>query len=119
MCAISGKGLFCETGSTSQEILRMTKELNHRGPDDSGVFISKKRNVGLGNNRLAIIDLSKNGHQPMNYRNRYTITFNGEIYNFQEEKRKLIKLGYQFISNTDTEVILALYSKFGRNVLTI
>ncbi len=95
----------------------MTKSIAHRGPDDEGVFISKDKRVGLGSRRLAIIDLSERGHQPMSYLNRYTITFNGEIYNFQSEREKLIKLGYKFNSDSDTEVILALYDKYGKKFL--
>ena len=95
----------------------MAGEIIHRGPDDEGIFISKNRRVGLVSRRLAIIDLSQNGHQPMTYLNRYTITFNGEIYNFQDEKQKLVRLGYKFNSDSDTEVILALYSKYGKKCL--
>ncbi len=95
----------------------MTTSIAHRGPDDEGIFISKDKKVGLGSRRLAIIDLSQRGHQPMTYLNRYTITFNGEIYNFQFEKEKLKKLGYQFNSDSDTEVILALYDKYGKKCL--
>ena len=114
MCAISGKAYFAKNEVHTNEIRSMLNKLRHRGPDDSGIYISKDRKVGLGNNRLAIIDLSKNGHQPMQYLDRYVITFNGEVYNFQEEREKLKKAGYKFKSNTDTEVILALYSKYGK-----
>ena len=95
----------------------MSEKIVHRGPDDDGVYISRDKKVGLINRRLAIIDLSKAGHQPMLYKGRYAITFNGEVYNFQEERRKLEKEGYQFKSNTDTEVILALYDKYGVSFL--
>jgi asparagine synthase (glutamine-hydrolysing) len=81
-------------------------------------YLFQKKNVGLANRRLAIIDLSSKGHQPMSYQNRYTITFNGEIYNFQEEKQKLVRLGYKFNSESDTEVVLALYSKYGKKCLS-
>jgi asparagine synthase (glutamine-hydrolysing) len=96
----------------------MTSIIIHRGPDDSGYYISKDRKVGFGHRRLSIIDLTKNGHQPMSYLNRYYITFNGEIYNFQEEKAELEKMGYLFKSNSDTEVILALYAKYGKRCLS-
>ena len=95
----------------------MSDAIAHRGPDDAGIYISKNRNVGFAARRLAVIDLSKRGHQPMSWANRYTITFNGEIYNFQEEKQKLIKLGLSFKSESDTEVILALYAKYGKGCL--
>lgn len=118
MCGIAGKAYFTKNKEIKpQELLLMGKAIIHRGPDDGGIFISKKKNVGLVNRRLAIIDLSVKGHQPMTYLNRYTITFNGEIYNFQEERQKLINLGYKFISGSDTEVVLALYSKYGKRCL--
>jgi asparagine synthase (glutamine-hydrolysing) len=118
MCGIAGIAYFNKNKEIRpQEIKLMTDKIAHRGPDDEGMFISKDRRVGLGSRRLAIIDLSQKGHQPMTYLNRYTITFNGEIYNFQEERQKLIKLGYKFHSQSDTEVILALYSKYGRRCL--
>jgi asparagine synthase (glutamine-hydrolysing) len=118
MCGIAGKAYFNKNKEIHRrEIKTMTDSIAHRGPDDEGIFISKNKRVGLGSRRLAIIDLSKRGHQPMTYLNRYTITFNGEIYNFQEEREKLVKLGYQFNSVTDTEVILALYDKYGKKCL--
>lgn len=70
--------------------------------------------LGFGHRRLSILDLSEFGHQPMSYdNNRYWITFNGEVYNYLEIKEELIQLGYQFITETDTEVILASYKKWG------
>jgi asparagine synthase (glutamine-hydrolysing) len=118
MCGIAGKAYFNKNKEIRREDLKlMTSSIAHRGPDDEGVFISRDKTVGLGSRRLAIIDLSQKGHQPMTYMNRYTITFNGEIYNFQEEKQKLIKLGYNFNSASDTEVILALYDKYGKKCL--
>lgn len=113
MCGIAGKVYLDKRTVTSSQLKLMSSKIAHRGPDDEGIFVSRERKVGLANRRLAIIDLSCAGHQPMTYKNRYTITFNGEIYNFQEEKRKLEKEGCQFISNSDTEVILALYDKYG------
>ena len=83
----------------------------HRGPDDSGDFVSDR--WSLGHNRLAIIDLSANGHQPMETADgRYTIVFNGEIYNFKDIREELIALGDKFISRTDTEVILYAYARW-------
>jgi len=95
----------------------MSTSITHRGPDDEGFFVSKNKRVGFASRRLAIIDLSTRGHQPMKYGDRYVITFNGEIYNFKEEKEKLVKEGYKFSSETDTEVVLALYSKYGVSCL--
>lgn len=91
----------------------MAQKIAHRGPDDEGIYISSDRKVGLVNRRLAIIDLSPKGHQPMSYKNRYWITFNGEVYNFQEKREFLKKQGYRFNSDTDTEVLMALYDKYG------
>lgn len=117
MCAISGKVQFSGKEVRPYEIKKMTTVLHHRGPDDSGVFISKDRRVGLGNNRLAIIDLSKNGHQPMTYKERYTITFNGEVYNYGTLRENLLRKGCSFASHSDTEVILALYDLYGKSCL--
>ena len=85
----------------------MTDALAHRGPDAEGHWINST--TALGNRRLAIIDLSNNGNQPMHYLQRYTIIHNGEIYNYIELKEELQKKGYAFISKTDTEVIAAAY----------
>jgi asparagine synthase (glutamine-hydrolysing) len=117
MCGISGKAYFDKKEVSLQNLRLMTSKLAHRGPDDTGYYISEDRQLGFGHNRLSIIDLSKKGHQPMIYNNRYVITFNGEIYNFLEQKEKLLKEGYVFKSNSDTEVILALYSKYGKACL--
>lgn len=94
----------------------MTDALKHRGPDDQG--IKTFPHVALGQRRLAIIDLSPGGHQPMSYdQNRYWITFNGEIYNYQEIKKKLLAKGYRFSNQSDTEVILAAYQAYGEKCL--
>lgn len=118
MCGITGKICFGNNSVSRQEILTMNEKIKHRGPDDGGFYISPDKKVGLGHRRLSIIDLSALGHQPMNYRDRYWIVFNGEIYNFQEKREMLIKNGYFFKSKTDTEVILALYDKYGKDCLT-
>ena len=87
--------------------------IDHRGPDDSGQFFHQK--VALGHVRLSIIDLSNAGHQPMtDESNNLWITYNGEIYNFKELKAELIKLGHTFRTNTDTEVILECYKRYGK-----
>jgi len=92
----------------------MNKAIKHRGPDDEGVFADE--NVTLGHVRLAIIDLSKAGHQPMVYEHNgksSIIVFNGEIYNFETIRKDLESKGYTFNSRTDTEVILASYLEWG------
>src|SRR5580765_6682045 len=108
MCGIAGKMSFTSASVTRELIERMTDAIKHRGPDDSGAYISPDARVGLGHRRLSVIDLSCLGHQPMRYLDRYEIVFNGEIYNFQEKRKLLEMAGYRFASNSDTEVILAL-----------
>jgi asparagine synthase (glutamine-hydrolysing) len=112
MCGIVGKINFNKKIVTEKEIKKMTKVLAHRGPDDAGVFIDQ--NVGLGHHRLAIIDLSAQGHQPMSDNdNKIWLTYNGEIYNFLDLRKELAKEGIKFKSRTDTEVIIYLYKKYG------
>ena len=92
----------------------MTDAQAHRGPDDRGVRYFPEERVGLGHRRLSIIDLSPAGHQPMsNDDETIWITFNGEIYNFQELREGLEKLGHRFKSKSDTEVIIRLYEEHG------
>ena len=92
----------------------MINSLDYRGPDDKGneIFKVDKVQIGMAQARLAIIDLSSAGHQPMHYKS-LSIVFNGEIYNYKEIKNELIKLGHLFQSNSDTEVILHAYSEWG------
>lgn len=85
-----------------------------RGPDDRGVWNNAKGAVLFGHRRLSIIDLSADGHQPMEYEN-FHITFNGEIYNFEELKKELQKKGHAFHTKSDTEVILVAYKEWGTN----
>src|SRR3990172_7487205 len=113
MCGIAGKVYLDRRTITPGQLKTMSQKIIHRGPDDAGIYISSERKVGLVNRRLAIIDLTSAGHQPMIYKNRFVITYNGEVYNFQLERAKLEKEGYKFKSNSDTEVILALYDKYG------
>lgn len=112
MCGIAGKVFLQDKEVTQGDLQKLSTAIAHRGPDDEGFYISPDKRLGLVNRRLAIIDLSSKGHMPMNYKKRYWITFNGEIYNFQELRRQLSKLGYTFKSHSDTEVILALYDKY-------
>ncbi len=112
MCGIAGKISLTDKSVSAEAVETMCDAIRHRGPDDSGVYLSPDKKVGLGQRRLAIIDLSPLGRQPMRYLDRYEITFNGEIYNFQEQRALLEKDGYAFRSHSDTEVILALYDKY-------
>lgn len=91
----------------------MIATLQHRGPDGTGSWRSPDGGTCLGHTRLAIIDLSDAGAQPMEYAGRYRITFNGEIYNHVELRKFLVQRGYRFASASDTEVILALYDHLG------
>jgi asparagine synthase (glutamine-hydrolysing) len=106
MCGIAG----IISSQVSETLLqRMGDALAHRGPDGSGIWIDENNEVGFSHRRLAIIDLSKDGNQPMHYGNRYTIVYNGEIYNYPELRTELRKAGYMFRTMSDTEVILAAY----------
>lgn len=108
MCGIIG------FNSNNKELgLKMTGRIAHRGPDDEGVFCDE--NVTLGNRRLAILDLSPAGHQPMTSSDgRLIIVYNGEIYNFKELRKELESKGHRFASHSDTEVILNGYQEYGQ-----
>lgn len=116
MCGIVG--IFNLNGEpVSPVILRnMTDAVAHRGPDGEGFYTDSF--VGLGHRRLAIIDLSPAGHQPMMTTDgQYIVSFNGEIYNFQELRLELETLGYKFRSRTDSEVLLYAYAAWGEKAL--
>ncbi|HYX14696.1 MAG TPA: asparagine synthase (glutamine-hydrolyzing) [Nostoc sp.] len=115
MCGIGGLLTVNQyQGNLENIIQRIQTGLKHRGPDDAGIYISKERQAAFAHTRLSILDLSPAGHQPMSTADgRYWITFNGEIYNFQQLRQNLISQGEQFHSQTDTEVILKLYQKSG------
>lgn len=113
MCGITGFIDFWH--SSSIEVLgNMVRTLHHRGPDDHGteLFDCGNARIGLGHARLSIIDLSPAGHQPMS-RGHLAIVFNGEIYNYKEIQQELIKKGYEFSSDSDTEVILHAFAEWG------
>lgn len=118
MCGISGFIDF-NKGSNERVLTKMSDTLTHRGPDGSGTFFFETEGFqcGLAHRRLSIIDLSERGKQPMQF-DKYSITFNGEIYNFHEVRAELVKLGHSFTSNTDTEVILHAYSQWGINCMS-
>ncbi len=105
MCGIAGFNF-----SDKNIINKMCKVLEHRGPDAQKIYTDNF--VSLGHRRLSIIDLSENATQPMYYSN-YVIIFNGEIYNFEQIKNRLIAKGHQFITKSDTEVILHAYQEWG------
>ena len=108
--------VFDPSKSISDDVItQLVNTLSHRGPDDSGtkVYSLVNNNVGLGHRRLSILDLSREGHQPMSFLH-YDIVFNGEIYNFLDLKQKLIQHGYTFTSSTDTEVFLKAFDAWGK-----
>jgi asparagine synthase (glutamine-hydrolysing) len=133
MCGIAG--IISNKNLRLSDIKNINDAIVHRGPDGEGYAISKNveidqdlaglisfvapldTNVILSHRRLSIVDLSTLGHQPMEYKNRYLITYNGEIYNYLELREELKGLGYEFRSQTDTEVILAAYDAWGSNCL--
>ncbi|QMU30424.1 asparagine synthase (glutamine-hydrolyzing) [Adhaeribacter radiodurans] len=117
MCGISGVYAFSDKGRESITKLKdSTDAIESRGPDSQGHYVYDK--VGLGHRRLSVLDVSSDGAQPMvDESGRYTIVFNGEIFNFLELKRKLIQNGYTFYSGTDTEVLLKLYITEGKDLL--
>lgn len=111
MCGIAGH-LSTRSGSNSAWVEAGISALHHRGPDDGRVWRSADSRVTLGHRRLAILDLSPFGAQPMR-RSALCVTFNGEIYNFAELRRELENHGARFASQSDTEVILAAYEIWG------
>lgn len=101
-----------------EELVRIRDRMAARGPDGSGLWMSLDGRVGLGHRRLSIIDLSPAADQPMSYSaGRYTIVFNGEIYNYWELREQLIAKGCSFLSNSDTEILLALFAQEGPRML--
>ncbi|MEI9933463.1 MAG: asparagine synthase (glutamine-hydrolyzing) [Ferruginibacter sp.] len=109
MCGIAGiisvNGLLVR-----KEALKiMADAIAHRGPDGENFWINEELSVGFAHRRLSIIDLSDQAMQPMHYANRYSIVYNGEIYNYIEVREKLFKKGYRFNTKSDIEVILAAY----------
>lgn len=113
MCRIAGILNPSIPISVIQEMVtEMCNLQKHGGPDDAGIYHCPETNLVLGHRRLALLDLSTAGHQPMIYRQRFVISFNGEIYNFPELKKELEHLGSIFHTNSDTEVILAAFEQW-------
>ena len=117
MCGIAG--IAARTPFNDRDLLvTMRDAMAHRGPDDAGIWWSADGRVGLSQRRLAIIDLSPAGHQPMSdATGEIWITFNGEIYNYQELRQTLLERGHRFRTATDTEVILEAYRAWGTECL--
>jgi len=120
MCGIAG---FIDFGLNSSETIaqKMGAKIQHRGPDSCGSFFENNNSyqIGFAHQRLSIIDLSKDGHQPMSLPggNPLTIVFNGEIYNYKEVRKTLEATGVEFKTNSDTEVILCAWRKWGKECI--
>lgn len=118
MCGIAGALTLPASRSRggdwlASRVRAMTTAISHRGPDDEGLWVHANGTLALGHRRLSIVDLSRRGHQPMHYANRFSIVFNGEIYNFRPLRDELQTAGHSFASGTDTEVILAAVQEWG------
>ena len=113
MCGITG--IHSETAFIDPSVLSaMTDSLRHRGPDDSGTYVSEDRKVGLGHTRLSILDLSERGRQPMGSDDgRIQVSYNGEIYNYREIREELRSKGHAFRTECDTEVLVRAYEQWG------
>src|ERR1035437_639386 len=109
MCGFAGEFLFNAPGANLKLVCEMAALLRHRGPDESGQFLSAGGSCAMGFQRLAIIDLA-GSHQPMSSPDgSVTIAFNGEIYNFRQLRQQLVQEGYRFKTTGDTEVLLHMY----------
>jgi asparagine synthase (glutamine-hydrolysing) len=107
MCGIAGIIYKDQTQVKEEALKRMTDRMSHRGPDAEGFFI--KDNVGFGHRRLSIIDTSESANQPFYFGDQYVLIFNGAIYNYIELREELEKKGYQFKTDSDTEVLITSY----------
>ncbi len=111
MCGIAGIVSYNKL-IEAKRLTRLQESLSHRGPDDQRLWINADQTAGLAHTRLSIIDLTSSGHQPMHTPDgRYSIVFNGEIYNYQSLKKEMEDEGEAFISASDTEVLLKLWAK--------
>jgi len=116
MCGLAGVFARGKWGSDELHGIasRMTGAIVHRGPDDSGIWVDASVGVALGFRRLAIVDLSAQGHQPMSSSSgRFMLIFNGEVYNYRSLRRELQSLGCSFRGHSDTEIILAAFEHWG------
>ena len=121
MCGVAGIFLSENSGNDfveEEELKKIRDYMKSRGPDMKGLWLSDDKKIGLAHRRLSIIDLSENGFQPMkDNMNGNIIVFNGEIYNYRSIKAELKQIGYEFESDTDTEMLLKLYSHCGKEML--
>jgi len=118
MCGIAGLYNYRSDAPADRVVIeRMTNILSHRGPDGKGYYMDHA--LGMGHRRLSILDLSDRGQQPMVTRDkRFAIAYNGEVYNYVELRHELEADGYEFRTDTDTEVVLALFARFGIECIT-
>lgn len=99
-----------------EHLVSMRDSMKHGGPDDAGIYLDEELRIGLGHRRLSLIDLTSSGHQPMfNQSGQVVLIFNGEIYNFRELRAELETAGHQFVSQSDSEVIIEAYLEWGRD----
>jgi asparagine synthase (glutamine-hydrolysing) len=120
MCGIAGIISSNPAAVTKERLKKMADTLVHRGPDGEGFFIDTEVTgtfAGMAHRRLAIIDLSERGIQPLQYMSRYVIVHNGEIYNYTELRDELRNQGYRFATQTDTEVIAAAFDQYGKECI--
>ena len=117
MCGINGIFHLQSQKKVDERILtKMRDSLEHRGPDDKGLFIAN--NIGLGHRRLSILDISAAGHQPFFSDNgRFVMTYNGEIYNYKEFYPELKSNGFDIKTTSDTEVLIKLFELYGLKML--
>lgn len=116
MCGILG--VFNKSGILEDQFFKQRDSISHRGPDDSGIWFSEGRTIGLASRRLAIQDLSANGHMPMvSEDNKRILVFNGELYNHLKIRDSLLELGYNFKSSSDTECVLYAYVEWGKEFI--
>ncbi|MDZ4731583.1 MAG: asparagine synthase (glutamine-hydrolyzing) [Xanthomonadales bacterium] len=114
MCGITGHWAYSGPHLQESVFRQFNNSLAHRGPNGAGVEYFQRDGLWLGHRRLSIIDVSSQGHQPMSYADaRYWLSYNGEIYNFLELREQLRQRGHRFVSDSDSEVILAAYAEWG------
>ena len=120
MCGITGFIGLNSTKLAEKNFREFNNSLKHRGPDSNGILFFEKENFWIGNSRLSIVDQNEKANQPMySYDKKYVISFNGEIFNYREIKKKCEVNGYNFKSNSDTEIILAAFKIWGEDCLSL